>query len=432
MSPTIENLLKEAVDDLVQAVPHRPGLADVALRKAASRRRAARLAVAGGAAVAVATTIPLGAGIIGGPAPQPSPNKQTHASVPQQKQQLPVRTVTVDIDELKQGAPPAVPWAKDGDAYAGETRLAPPSEFHESPKVRKVEGGYAILAYGSNEKLYLLKNGQTTTLSDRSKGWTGSLIVSPDGTQVAWTTKSDTGDTANTVHLADAGSGEITLEKQTSGAILGGFLSGDRILLMLPQNGGRDEATAMWNLRDNTISPWGGYKGLLSIGDVSASGALAALESVHETAEQQPQPTPDRRQPGDNFELCTAVVDTATGKTLWKGCAALGKESRDLVPLVFSPDGRYVLASHNGNYVVADARTGKAGLTARIKAEAVRNVVWESGQSFVFTAWKDNHRSAMVRCTITGKCELASPVTAFKPGRDKVEHEGYWPYSTLR
>lgn len=37
MSRTIENLVKEAVDDLVQAIPHRPGLADVALRQAAPR-----------------------------------------------------------------------------------------------------------------------------------------------------------------------------------------------------------------------------------------------------------------------------------------------------------------------------------------------------------------------------------------------------------
>jgi hypothetical protein len=77
--------------------------------------------------------------------------------------------------------------------------------------VRKVEGGYAVLAYGENEKLYLLRNGETTTLSGRSQGRVGTVAVSPDGRRIAWTTTKGSGEGPNTLHLAKVRNGEVTL-----------------------------------------------------------------------------------------------------------------------------------------------------------------------------------------------------------------------------
>jgi hypothetical protein len=91
---------------------------------------------------------------------------------------------------------------------------------------------------------------------------------------------------------------------------------------------------------------------------------------------------------------------------LWESC--------EIYSISFSLDGRYAVATDSrtdglgpSSLVIVDAATGKRRLT--LDVGLTQQVGWESEGRLLFDAWT-GHQLALVRCTVSGACERATPV----------------------
>jgi hypothetical protein len=432
---TLEDQVRDALDDLVTRVPPRAGLADTVLRQAHRRRTAVRLVAAGTTAVAVAAgtvfviSDPLGTdgadlGTVGPAAGEPGED---------QGQDAPAEPVTLDVDHLPAGPAPSVPWYADGVLHSGDVEVPVEGDFSGFRALSEVAGGFAVLFVESgvdntdgNQLALISRDGQRTVLDD---GAIYDLAVSGDGTMIAWavhdwaTHGPDDGPGRTLLRVADARTGDVVYEREQTGAegsvgVAKGFLGDGRVVLDNATNA--PGGIFLWDAAADTVTPWTGY-GFTNA--VAPGGELAVLTPPNEAADSAP-----------------GVVDTATGERLWTippdhfaGAQA------------FSPNGQYLAvvaapglpdaqefedAERNGevidgeldvprSIVVLDARSGEPMLT--IEDTGPGNVTWESDGSLVFEVWDEATATrSLVRCSLDARCELAAPAGAVVWGAEPV------------
>lgn len=425
---TLEEQVRDALDELTERVPPRSGLADVVLRRASRRRTVTRAAAAGGTIVAVAAgTMVVVADPLSldrpsaGPAdpadgvPDASPDASPDADE--------ATTVAVDVAELPEGSPPAVPWYVDDTLHvAGQEIPFVPHEIDGFRAAGVAGGGAVVLTIPWDETEVARDRLELVLLSpegDRVELGTGAIYdfaVSADGALVAWseldlsTELPGAGPTRAVLKVADATTGEVLHERDETGVggagVVRGFLADGRVVLDNDTNG--SGGTLLWDPAGDSVTPWVDSM----VVAVAANGASAVLTS-------------------DETGGAAAVVDTATGQPLWD-LAASDMAERN----AFSPDGGLVVLRRGlvlptdagppteppGSIdadapatqealVVADARTGTPVLT--IEGVNPVAVQWESAESLVFQAFSDDYTAVgVVRCTVAGECELAAPVRA--------------------
>ncbi|TDC49561.1 hypothetical protein E1212_17980 [Jiangella ureilytica] len=420
---TLEDHLRDALDDLVTRVPPRAGLADAVLREANRRRAKVRLATAGTtvAAVAAGTMFvvadPLAVdgadlGTIGPAAREPADAGDPGPG-----------TVDLDVAGLAEGpAPAGAPWITDGVLRVDDQEFALPDDISRIQTIEAVAGGVAVLTVPPAESpdgspdlrlLLLSPDGGRTELGD---GPIYGFGVSADRTLIAWarhdwaTHAPDGGPGRTLLYVADAATGEVLHERVQSGdggsmGSVRGFLGDGRVLLDAATNA--PTGLALWDPEADTVTPWTGY-GFANA--VSPGAGLAVLSPTNEAANRVP-----------------AVVD-ADGETRWE----LPPDTH--VPQHgFSPDGRHLAVivspglteaqeraerrlQDEGGYatidvprsvVVFDAVTGERELT--VDGTEPGTVTWEPDGSLVFEVWNDDRTVAgLVRCSLDGRCELAA------------------------
>jgi hypothetical protein len=399
----IQDMIKDSVDELAHRLPPRPELADDALRQARRHTRVVRLAVAGGATLAVAATAAISGIDFTDPAGLDAPELGSAAGSPQSA------AGTISLDELPVGESPAVPWLADGALHIGNSHVPFDVDVRYLNGLLRVEDGYFASvtpnAAGDHEApLYLVPDdGTPTMLAD---GWVPDVIAGP-GNLVAWSAgrwdaEFAGEETTTTLTVADATTGDVLHERQ---APLGrdtsvvGFLDENRILVSAADNS--DQGVYVWDLAADTIDRWmDGYDGATAL---TSSGGIGAFVAD-----------------GDEGTMTTAVVDTATDEVLWTTTNRLSAHA-------FSPDGRFAVffdapspddlreAEAAGDppstyprreLVVVETQSGDE--VARFDAEHPERFAWEPDGSLVFEAWQDSSQMALVRCDLDGDCELAT------------------------
>lgn len=416
----INEMVKDGVDELARGLPPRPDLADHALRQARRRTRAVRLAVAGGATLAVAGATAISGIDFTEPAGSDAPELGPAQSGPQ------TNAASISLDELPTGEAPAVPWFAEGALHVGDNQVPFDVDVRFLGSLRRVEGGYLAAVtpgaapVGSHEHplYFVADDGSTTVLAD---GWVpGGARTSADGSLIAWAAgdwnAEFTGrETNTTLVVADATTGDVLHERPAS---LGpdteviGFLDENRILVTAANNS--YEGVYVWDVAADTVDPWmDGYDGAMAL---TSSGDIGAFVAS-----------------GDDGTY--TVVDTAAEEVLW----TTGR----LAANAFSPDGQYaaIVQAPDGaatagelrememredaaasststdgrmNLVIVEARTGEEVLT--LDVEFPERFAWEPDGDLVFEAWQDSRQMALVRCSLDGECELATePRTADVP-----------------
>jgi hypothetical protein len=299
----------------------------------------------------------------------------------------------LNFNDLERGPAPQLPYVQDGKIHeGGETRALGPNDR----LIAVFEGG-EIISSGDPEggvfDLYLVRtNGQRVRLTETSEGdqMPEFAGLSKNRTKMAWSVTSGSTPPAESTVLsyADASTGEVlnTTTVQARREV-DGFV-GEEVVVSDYEDG-----AFLWRGTTDTISPWqdtrAAYKtappmGLVSIG----------------------------RPPTDpNDAACGAVIESANpGENLWQSC--------ELKIDKFSPTGAYGSATHPmtdglgpNQITLLESRTGAARTTIETPDSGhLSEIVWESAASVLVEAYVDG-RWAIVRCTVSGECELAtSPV----------------------
>jgi hypothetical protein len=441
---TLEEQVRDALDDLVTRVPPRAGLADTVLREARRRRTRVRLVAAGGTAVAVAAgtlfviadPLALDGADLG--AVDPAAGEPAADDPPPDQEAAGPVTVTVDVTQVDEGPPPEVPWYAAGVLHLGEQAIPFDDDIGGFRSIQEVAGGLAVLTaplvedsedsdHDRFELLLLAPGGGRTELG---RGAIYDVAVSADGSRIAWaehdwtTSTPDAGPGRTLLRVADARTGEVLHEREQTGAdgsmgIVKGFLSDGRVLLDNATNA--PGGSALWDPAAGTVTSWGG-DGYTQA--VSPAGDLIVVAPAGDVEDRPP-----------------AVVDAA-GSEVWR---LTGDDYAG--PNAFSPDGGLLAvvaapglirgeelsdammaggedpnADVERSVVVLDARTGEPVLT--VEGTEPSTLVWESAQSFVFEAWnQDETAMRLVRCSLDGQCEQAAPEKDLSP--DEAAYLGW-------
>lgn len=441
---TLEDQVRDALDDLAQRVPPRAGLADAVLREARRRRVKVRLVTAGGTIAAVAAGAAfvvadaLGAanpdlGTVGPAAGQPADPPD---DAPGQEVTGPI-TVPLDTDRLAEGAAPAVPWYADGVLHHGDVAVPLEGDFAGFRALTEVAGGFVVLLVESgidntdgNQLALVTSDGRRTVLDD---GAIYDVAVSGDGTMIAWgvhdwsTHGPGDGPGRTLLRVADARTGDIVHEREQTGAegsvgVAKGFLPDGRVVLDNATNS--PSGVLLWDPAAGTVTPWTDY-GFTTA--VAPGGELAVLTPPNEAADRTP-----------------GVVDTVTGETIW----AMPPDHFASAQ-AFSPDGRHLAvvaapglpgaeefedAERFGegvedqldvprSVVVLDARSGEPVLT--VDGTEPANITWERDGSLVVEVWDEAGAThSLVRCSLDGRCELAAPTGQVVWGGEPVVEDG--------
>lgn len=323
---------------------------------------------------------------------------------------------SIDVTKLPRGSAPAVPWYSAGVIHNGDQEIPLPSDLHKVTTLSKVNGGYLITVDRVRDathsfELFLIKPGSAPkpfgTIS-------GDPTVSSDGRQFAWDDRDPNPDPdVTTLFVADADSGQVLRIKRVSGESnamrVRGFL-GSAILLERSPNENLSPLR-LWDPPTGRISDWYDAEALAG---VTPDGSLAAVV-IEEDAENE----------------CFTMLALPEKSQLWSSCEFSNRT-------VFSPDLRYLATANNDQdlppddyvpgvgedpnqwyddhppvlgFYVKDLRTGANVL--HLKDVFAYPVTWESDDTILFGHEHYNHATkkltmALVRCTVQGKCELAT------------------------
>lgn len=434
---TIEDQLRDALDDYTARVRPRAGLADEVLRQARRRRSVTGLATAGGTAVAVAAGTLF---VVADPLATDSPDlgsvgpaaggENAGETTPRE----PAGEVTVPLDPgaLPAGAVPAVPYYDGGVVHVGDWEV-PFGDVYAFRVLTEVAGGLVGLAdpvpvEGAEEQgdhvLWLAaRDGEPMELGS---GQIYDVGVSADGTRVAWaehdwsTETEDAGPGRTVVYVADTRTGAVLHELEQTGAdgpvgTVKGFLADGRVVLDSATNA--PGGIHLWDPAAGTVTPWTDF------------GFVNALAPGGDVAVLHPGGVEDR----------PAVVGTATGEAVRElgvrehaGREAFSPDGRHLALIVANPDTPELgavspsdptgadgggVAALPGTLVVSDVYTGEPVLT--LDGGDPGSVVWESDGSLLVEMWAGNRtRASVVRCDLAGRCEAALP-------EDEARDTGY-------
>ncbi|WP_020578318.1 hypothetical protein [Actinopolymorpha alba] len=385
-------------------------------RRMRSRRRATAV-VAGVAAIAV--VLPIGLNLVGprgdhtrvDPAtatPTPAPTRTATPSTSAGPtvgaspaptpghvvEQYARKAITISFDGLPRGEQPKVPWYADGKIHNGTT-TTPAEVTPLYTAFEAVAGGYLISRYEDDQPhLRLIGLDGTEKLSTPSRS---IPVVSRDRQQIAWATEE------GTINVTEARTGKVLHSVDLGQAVPVGFL--DEQVVLTPGGYGavsESDKAQVWDPRTGQLTLWKDFYGT----DATDGSGLAGV---------LPKVAQERK---DEDLYCAATIDTDDGnRELWRVCpTTLGS----IINISgFSPSGRYaqVTISNEGQTVphetITDARTGRPVLTIQYTDATI---AWEDDEHFLLSAYdSDRQKAAIIRCTPTGTCELATEPRSGRP-----------------
>ncbi|HEY8456684.1 MAG TPA: hypothetical protein VIL34_13925 [Actinopolymorphaceae bacterium] len=391
MTSQLEEQLAEALHRQAGRVTQTGDLAPGAFRlgRRMRWRRRAGTALAGVAALAL--LVPLGLTAVDNygkqskiePAvtPTSSPREEpTREPSPdtQRKPAKPAR-VTLDFDQLEVGEAPMVPWLdREGVIHDGE-RTVQVGGGLKPTGFRPIANGYVVEAKG---QIALIRNDGSVVVSRPGNG----AVVSRDRQRIAWVAGLNATKRPVVVYSA---TGELLAEANLGADHVVGFIGGSVLFDRPPADPPGTGDPYLWNPETGDVSRWGESVGS---GPVSRSGRVAAviLDEVRPTPEAQ------------DLVPCMAIVETTEMREQWRGRCGVLVEG-------FSPDERYartrvIPAMGTMEYTFLDINADRPVLT--VSADRMETVVWESADTFLVQAW-DGRRASVVRCNLSGECELA-------------------------
>lgn len=314
--------------------------------------------------------------------------------------------VSIDLDELPNGAPPELPYYSASETSIHDDGKTIPVDAKQSAAVQftPVDNGYVVQVGGGS--------GARTTLIDSSGGEVRTLptftepvpagevapatlpAVSADRDRLAWPEWDDDRSGKGRLVVADAATGDIRFQKrfdETAFAYPVGFV-GRRVVVAFDGSSGTrvwDPATGELSAVEQAGSPFG---------TDGSNRVLAATGS--EDGEQTCSAT---------FDF--AVFDIDAGERLWDSCG------ERLWVRSLSKDGRHAFAQYeygNDRYYaeVLDASTGRAVL--EIRGDMAVDPIPEPDGGLLLKAFdSDSSEVAIIRCSIEGDCELATAMRSF-------------------
>jgi hypothetical protein len=314
-----------------------------------------------------------------GGTPQPAPPPQSD------------NEIVLDLDALPAGAAPAVPWYGDKALHSGDRAVPFEVAFTTLTELIEVPTGFVVLVdlpvpEGEyvNRELFLVRYDGTRELL--AEGAVVDPMATADGRRLAWAEHHDLASSNPKVDvvLASAETGKVEDRKRlpTRHGLRGvaGFV-GDHVLL--PGNGARDDTLA-WNLATDQVKGWAPDK---AFGLLDPTGQVAAVTET-------------------GMELCETYMRAADLEQLWETCGT--------TTLAISRGGSHAAAAHAPDWTngyqwigILDPVAKKAlvGITVEHPVRAA----FEPSGDLIFEAWKEK-RSALVRCDLAGRCELATPL----------------------
>ena len=392
----LEQLLGRELHGRVDGMHDAPlGLSDVRGR-AGRIQRNRRIAVGAGVVAAVAVIVPTAMAV--GPdlstrtelppatsSPSPSPAYGTE--------------VELTMDGMPMGDAPAIEYfVEDGVVLPGEG-LQPLDQSYQAMIPNPGADGWLAMSPSRGELIDMTSDFQRTS----ARPITGRIASTPDRGQIAFVSPEAGSQSLVVLSTSDPEAGQVwdlparpTLEPV-------GFIGDGRVLLRTGDEGG---ALTIAEPDGSTTAFAGEYE------QVIATNARTGLVSVQ------------TRSKGDGSG-CFGVVDAASGTSepVWDTCDhSLGG---------FSPDGRYVLASHpyqsgfgKTSVTILDAEDGTMVVTFqpdRRTQVAMPQTVWESDGSVLSTA-QQGDKWAVIRMGVDGTLEAAvEPEQTADPYAD-------WPF----
>lgn len=409
MSDPVLTRLVESLGRHAEAAPRGTDLVPDTLRRARRMRTRRRIGAMCVAAVLVGGAVPLGAELVTRPGPlqvathggaTPSPRTGPGTSSPDTPEPdtpptpgratvTPRRsggTVDIDLAALPAGPRPETPWYEAGAIHARGRRI-PLDPAVRPAAVTPVGRNFVVLdqgADGSRSRLLLVdRSGRTRVLS---KGPVNPpVVVSADPVgEFAWAER--VGDRTRLV-LASSKDGTVLDTVDRPGDLVpAGFVQG---MVALSQESPRQSAQ-IW-IAGRGVATVPGALG------ATATDAARGLAAVTTRVEPDPATGADR--------ACSAVIDAANdyGRR-WSSCR--------VVPVSFSPDGRFVFAVDSrteglgpSRAFVLGARSGRVLLRLHVE-NTTQRVAWGRRGTVLFDAWTGG-QMGVVRCTTGGDCELA-------------------------
>ncbi|MBM7785963.1 WD40 repeat domain-containing protein [Tenggerimyces flavus] len=413
-----EDLLRGALHRVADGVRAEP-VPHAIVRRAHRRRSRRRVGFAAAGAALVTAAVPFGASFVR--APLPTHGTATDQPVASGSTAAAPGPVSIDFDKLSRGPEPAVAYYANGVIRDGGKAISF-RDYKYVGELAKVASGYAVVAAhdvdGMRELILVGADGSRRPMG---KGVFHRPAISADGRTMAWSSFYEVdGETTTTLYLADTASGTIvrTLSLGTGDDKLAvpRAIDGKTVIVERATNA-LSKPVQAWDTSTNELTAWYDAYGLAGM---SADGSLAA---VGRASSQDP-------------EICFDLVAVPDKRRLWQSCdydhwaVAFAPDSKHLLsarvrhelvemedwpavptskpgggtptPMVPTPDRNYTASI---DLYVLDASTGKRVL--QIKGQQPLQRTWESSDTFLFTA-VDGKRTAIVRCTLAGKCELAT------------------------
>ncbi|GAB3414756.1 hypothetical protein [Flindersiella endophytica] len=314
---------------------------------------------------------------------------------------LALAPVPIDFEHLPPGQAPTISWYSDGVIHSGDGVGEAGLGGRDPASFVEVHGGYVAHVWGgpgepsADDALVFLSRGTTRVLAT-APGDSAEIfgpVLSGDGRRMAWSVVegldgfgSDADGPLSTLVLADTETGDTIKTFRVDDDLWAKGFVADAVVL----NRGLDTGVVSWSPYLGTLLEW------KDAGEVTAVSDVRGLAAV------------------SDGQGCTSVRDVRRERERWRTCEG--------TVAGFSPDGEFAVVRQDVDddtvmVGVLQAATGRPMLRLSTGG-GTPEVAWESSRSFVLTAW-DTGRMAIVRCTTTGECGLATPPRPTDAG---------WPY----
>ncbi len=347
-----------------------------------------------------------GAGSAGTPTAVVTPNGAATATSPANAN--PPKTIRVDLGSLTTGPAPTIAYLVTVDQ---RTRLVSPSGFTaERDKAIIVpvgpQGALALLDNEGSGFGPLVAIGQTPWAGASTISTAATIpVVDAAGRVAFWRSTAKGGVFEQRSGSTGASLASVATEATATGVVyeakaqLGdGVVLADRLSESGGEGWGKSEGVRV--TADGRLTELAGMSSVLAASE--ASGLYAGTTATGATAAASAATASTRTKPH-----CSEVRRAADDRTVWSSC--------HLIPMTFSADGRYLAALPKdfdgvraSQVTVIDTATWRPVL---IVASVVGSVGFEPGGALLTAVAADTPgASGIVRCTVSGACELAQTV----------------------
>jgi hypothetical protein len=407
-----ETQVRLALGDHAGDAP-RVDLADAALARARGIRRRRAVVSAGALVATAAVAVPVGAHLASDndardhtASPHATDQNVTpHPATQPSNATLPAPTTHVAIAGLGSGPPPHVPYI-DGSTFvdaAGGEHAAEATNGLTVTDAAGVDGGVLIWQENTSKNL--------TTYS--AEGGSTDLPAADSVTRPAI----DHGDTPAAVfavHNTHAAGAPAQGDTIVYARALSGGTSTVETGLDIRQVMGSYNGEVIFNAVDGGEH---GVVGLVTVpgGDTSVQTPWPNLTSVTAVSPDETQLAgilASGYQSGQRH--CAAMIDAADATTMWTRCP--------WNPLEFSPDGSRVLARDwrseglgPNRLAVLDAQTGDV-VQEYTTSGVFGRATFDGAADTVLMVVAVEDQASIVRCSVGGDCELATPPAIVAPG----------------